>query len=326
MSRARNPYRRAGAWIAGTSWTSPAPAKPEEQPTPPVAPPVDELRHGYTLADIGGIARQAVDRCRAQVLDQSDRYDLAWSGIVEHLYAAETAPERVDLILAGQRAIWDEIDDRTRDAGYRVGQLDSGPGEAPGWRKYWTMHAAIVQSHEDSVVERIALQQILPRVRPLHRSTIIALAAHGSYQAAADGLDMPKGRLICYLASGRQRFRHWWHQGETPSGHWGNDQRASSDNSGGQAKADIREQLKHRRHRERVKRIAAGLEDARPKREPITADAIAAIAAMYREGLTIRQCIAESGETEMRVRDALKAAGVQMRPRGRPRRTEGDAS
>lgn len=321
MSRTRNPYRRAGSWVSGTGWTSePAPDGPtEDLPTRPAEQPLVELRHGYTLADVSGIAKQAVDRCLGAALGRVDRYELAWSAIVEHLYAADDPPDRIDLIFAGQRAIWDELDERTRDAGYHGGRLDSGAGTSPGWQRYWTMHAAIVQSHEDSVVERLALYQILPRIRPLHRSTIVALAAHGEYQAAADGLGMPKGRMIVYLAEGRKRFRYWWHQGETPSRHWGNDQRASGDGTGEPAKSNARTQLKYRRYRERVKRIAAGIEQPRPKREPLTGEQIEAIADLYRGGMTLRQCIAESGETEMRVRSALATAGVQMRPRGHPR-------
>jgi hypothetical protein len=65
---------------------------------------------------------------------------------------------------------------------------------------------------------------------------------------------------------------------------------------------------------------AAGLQEPTVKVEPLTADQIAAIAVVYRSGATIVQCMDRFRETSWRVRSALTTAGVQMRPRGIPKR------
>jgi hypothetical protein len=52
------------------------------------------LRHGYTLADLHGLARLAVHTAGTMASNWHDRYDTAWSAIAEHLYAAEHWPPR----------------------------------------------------------------------------------------------------------------------------------------------------------------------------------------------------------------------------------------
>jgi hypothetical protein len=132
--------------------------------------------------------------------------------------------------------------------------------------------------------------------------------------------ETPRGILNAVLTEGRARFRGWWHQGERPSRHWRHDVRVSGNGTGERAASGIREQLKQRRCKDKAKRIAAGLQEPTVKVEPLTADQIAAIAKVYRSGATIVQCMDRFRETSWRVRSALATAGVQMRPRGIPKR------
>jgi hypothetical protein len=64
------------------------------------------LRHGYTLATVHELTLAAV-RCELfyRSRNYAERIDIAWSAIVEDLYASEQPPSRRDLIHTGMTAI-----------------------------------------------------------------------------------------------------------------------------------------------------------------------------------------------------------------------------
>jgi hypothetical protein len=78
-----------------------------------------ELRHGYMLDDLTRLARWVA---RSKLYEQRSsfafRYDIAWYGIVEHLYASEERPTVGELSRAGWVAIRREGDARDRFLGY----------------------------------------------------------------------------------------------------------------------------------------------------------------------------------------------------------------
>jgi hypothetical protein len=65
----------------------------EREAWEPQAADVHTLRHGYNLADLDVLTRSALSRGWARNVDRRLRYDIAWSGVAEALYAATERPE-----------------------------------------------------------------------------------------------------------------------------------------------------------------------------------------------------------------------------------------
>lgn len=194
----------------------------------------DELRHGYTLGDLHDLARLAVHTART-LADASwqDRHDLAWSAIAEELYTADQPPTRRELVGAGQRAILEALRSDRQCYGYYREHTDGavhGLGSSPAFRAYWwdLCGALPAPSPEGRIVERAALDQIMPMLTPGMREVLLALAVHDTYQDAAAALDMSMAAFVSQIANARRRFRRWWHEGEVPSKPWGCDRRAGT--------------------------------------------------------------------------------------------------
>jgi hypothetical protein len=185
-----------------------------------------ELRHGYTLDDLRRLAGGVVKYSWSTHGDQVERLEVAWSAIAEALYATETAPARRDLFQAGMDAMGRyDADDR-----HHHGVASSGPhaytgfASAAGFQAYWCL-AMTSHSHEDGVVDRVALAQIWPRLTEGQRRALLALAAFEDYGEAAQALGIQYQSFCTLVRNGRLRFLALWHEGETPSRIWGRDRR-----------------------------------------------------------------------------------------------------
>lgn len=230
-----------------------------------------ELRHGFTLAQLDRIAALATNTGRTLVMHYQDRRDEAWSAIVEHLYASETAPSSHALVEVGRNAIYALIRSERREQGFYREHTDGtvhGPGSSPKFQQFWDYLNRPSLSPEGPIVERLALAQILPTLTGRQRDAIYALAAADKYEAAADLLDMTPVTFKSHIARGRTRFRELWHEGEVPSKPWGTDRRAD------------------RSHDRPLKVLARRARDAR-KRAPAVQDAAA-------EGIALKSASAES--------------------------------
>ncbi|MGW5408985.1 hypothetical protein [Streptomyces spiralis] len=188
---------------------------PESQTT-------SEVR-GYTLRDLDALARSVVMNNRTwwPAGDRDDLHAAAWHGIVEHLCSTDEPPTRRDLLEAGRQALADDVRAAMRHHGARRDTSNTGARYA----MYWEWAGRAVPSPEHGIVERIALEQILPALTAGQRAAIEALAAAGDYDQAARIVGSVTG-LKSQLMKGRRRFRELWHEGETPSAHWGCDRRA----------------------------------------------------------------------------------------------------
>lgn len=214
MSR-RNAYRLAGWWVSGTGWRSAA----EPQAAAPEQPQPREVLHGYTLADLDNFTRMAVRLNTHMAGDFAERYELAWSGIAEHLCRAQTPPDRRELVDIGSRTLnrWMHSVKSAHGVSDRHG---GGLGSAPHFTTFWWEQARCVPSPETRVVERLSVAQIFPRLTRREQAALIAMAAHGTIRDAAASLSMTASGFKNHLNSGRARFRRLWHEGEEPSGHW----------------------------------------------------------------------------------------------------------
>jgi hypothetical protein len=192
---------------------------------------VTELLHGYTLADLQRCARIAATSAGMFASDAADRYEVALSGIAEYLYSAEHPPREHQLVSAGRETIWEEAKATLRHCGYTTPnqRATHGSGTAPRFTAYWDAVSAPADSHEERLVERVALAQIMPALTPRQREIVGALAAFDGYRAAADALAMQYKTYAGYLAEARRRFLRLWHEGETPSRMWSTDHRNGGD-------------------------------------------------------------------------------------------------
>lgn len=183
------------------------------------------LRFGLTLAELNTLARQAVTSTGPMGSDGTHRFELAWMGIAEFLYTVEEAPTRNQLLWAGRQAIYADVRSYRRNNGVLHGDMAKGLFSSRAFWRYWWHMFWSVPSHEDGLVEKVALHQVLAALQPSRRDALVALAVWGRYDYAAMSLDISYHAFVIRLNSARADFRRLWHQGEVPSRMWGSDQR-----------------------------------------------------------------------------------------------------
>lgn len=207
-------------WTISTPTSQPA-SVPEVAEVEDAAP--GELRYGFTLADLDRIARAAV-AINLKWWSGSDRWqqvETAWSGIAEHLYAAEDPPTEGDLLTAARNAINDEVQGDRQALG-----LSHNGKPSPRFHAYWNQVPD--EPWEDRLVDRIALKQILPLLTGKQQSAVLALAAMGDYRAAAEALGIGYGTLNNRLSVARKAFDEHWYAPEAPPTRRGRDGRVKS--------------------------------------------------------------------------------------------------
>lgn len=149
---------------------------------------------------------------RALALDYGTRIDLAWSAIATALYDADSPPPRPALIRVGWQAIYDETRDLYRGRGYTDRHT---PTEIrPRFVMFWG--SPIVPSHENAVVERVAVRQLLGTLKPIYRDAVVALAVHGNYQDAAAAMGLNQPAFNFRIAHARKSLLALWLEHETP--------------------------------------------------------------------------------------------------------------
>lgn len=208
---------------------------------------VHTLRHGYNLADLDRLTKRAIWRVWGVHLDYRTRYDLAWSAITEHLYASAEPPSPSDLVFAGQ----DEIANHVRDQMRHHGRDKTNDGEIRRFfATYWELSIRHAPAPERRVVERTALWQIWPTLTEAQRRALLALAAHGTHQAAAESLGITVKTFRQHVGNARRRFLELWHEHEQPSRFWGTDRLV---HRGVRTEASYQKAAKAIRHRDHTR-------------------------------------------------------------------------
>jgi hypothetical protein len=186
-----------------------------------------EVRYGYTLSEIDRLANAAVRRdVWHQSLPFPERLDIAWSAIAEHLYSCEEKPGSGELIRAAWSALRSEAEASWHTHGVsRSASVFDGGGTMPNFARYW--FTGNTPGPEERIVERIAFGQIWDALPEKHQLLISALAMCDDYGRAAQALGKVRQTYVTQLAAARRAFRELWHEGETPSRHWGADHRGN---------------------------------------------------------------------------------------------------
>lgn len=205
----RNPPSRAQ--VQCWSIAPPGAAIPVRQPEQTRAP----VRHGYSLAAIDRIVTLGIMRSYGwRAGDVEERTAAARLAVIEHLYGACDPPTREDLVNTARAADHDHVGAEMREHG--VQRAERGGGVAPNFERYWWGAAHNTPSHENGIVERVAVHQILPALTGAQRDAVDALADCQDYQLAAKALRIGASALDMRLASARARFGALWFEGETP--------------------------------------------------------------------------------------------------------------
>lgn len=182
-----------------------------------------ELRYGYTLRRLDTLVRIGIHQRAAYFgVDTDERYAAGYHGAAELLYSAEEPPTSTDLI----RAARDAADHETRRTGEHRGHGRArgdgsvSDGAMPRFWAYWDRESHVTRSHEGGIVDRLALAQIWPRLKPMHQEALQALAALEDYQAAADMLGLRYCTFCRRVGLARSAFLRLWLEGETPGPRW----------------------------------------------------------------------------------------------------------
>lgn len=172
------------------------------------------VAHGYTMADLNEMASAACRADRSLASDAHTRYNVAWSAIAEALAVAdsEQPPTRGELVRVGWQAIYAEVREMRVMFGFKDREGPNGVASAPRYVTYWTVRP---HSHEDGLIERMAVHQVLEVLSAPYRDAVVALAVHGDYQAAADALGIKYTALTGRIRTARKRLRAVWFAPET---------------------------------------------------------------------------------------------------------------
>jgi hypothetical protein len=270
----------------------------------------EELRHGYTLANLNDLAVQAVrlGRFNRQV-DFTVRVEIAWSAMAETLYAADEPPAAADLVRAAWAAISDDTDRTLRTHGWST--HDRYAGVTNRFQQYWVGLGHQSRSPEEPIVERVALAQIWPRLRPSHRELLLAMAVHEDQGRAAQALGKSRQSFTTQLGEARRAFLLLWHHGEQPSRPWGMDRRKTAGSTDRHAATYVIRQ----RERRRQAHIAAHGEPPAPRvpagKPPVDLGiTVEELARRYQETKSIRVLAASLGVSYGALQRRLQAEGI----------------
>ena len=200
------------------------------------------VRHGYTLADLDRLAVRTVMGGRRwwPAGNRLEQYETAWSAIAEALAATLVPPPTSALMRAGARALSRDVGDYQRDHGTRQAGRNTGGNTGGNFARYWEWHARPVPAPEASIVEHMALRQVIAALPPGQRRALAALAVTGDRAAAAGLLEMTEAAYSSALGRARRDFLALWHEGEPPSQVWRRTRTVASRQPGGQDAARAR--------------------------------------------------------------------------------------
>ncbi|GHC89866.1 hypothetical protein GCM10007079_35680 [Nocardiopsis terrae] len=181
----------------------------------------DPVGHGYTAFQVVRLAVWAARECRwVNGMDMVHRAETAWEAITEHLHLVAARPQETELIAIGWKAMKAQHYQDLKAHG--LGGKDKAL-VSRAFLRYWTSASAPAHSHEDLLVDRIALAQIWTALTPTHRQVLTALAEHDDRRRAERAVNMDTAAFTRTLGRARRAFFALWHEGEIPSKMWGYD-------------------------------------------------------------------------------------------------------
>jgi len=172
------------------------------------------LAWGYTMADVDTLTRRAYNKAKngAGIIAIVDRWEAAWFGIVEHLYAVDERPEPDELVKAGAHAVREAARECLQSHGLREG----GNQRGSHFERYWRSVNASEDDFTERLAERLALPQVLGQLTDKEYEAISALAVHGSNVRAAAALGVGTAAQTGNVLRARRKILEAWFSPETP--------------------------------------------------------------------------------------------------------------
>jgi hypothetical protein len=262
------------------------------------------LRHGYTVADARALCLGVVKRQTWHHKTSFDqRLEVAWHAVIEHLYAAAQPPTAREVMHAANRAVNADVQLTDQFHGRNTHNRYAGT-KTKGFERFWCNTATTSPSPENKVTERVALAQIWPRLGPLHREVLTALADHGDHGRAAAALGVSRRLFTARLSEARQAFLRHWHEGESPSRVW----------TTGKTTAIRRRRADRARRAAETGQPIPPTPGARPRLDLGISDA--ELVRRYHAGESVRQLAAALGTSYGVIYERLHTHGARLRPPG----------
>ncbi|GAB3990126.1 hypothetical protein [Nocardioides marmoraquaticus] len=185
------------------------------------------LTHGYTLDDVDRATRIAQTKHKRSlgVIDNGDRYEIAWGAIVERLYECGCGRGQCtrnydvtfgELLIVAARALDEEVNAERRDSGHDPVTGD----ERPSFVEYW-LPVRKPKHHSDDgfsdrMCDRLMLRHALSTLSGEQYEALAALAAFDNVQTqAAEALGLTRDAYRGRVTRARAQFREAW-LGEVP--------------------------------------------------------------------------------------------------------------
>ena len=180
------------------------------------------IGYGWTLADAERIAGRAARDHPSAMLGHDDLREIALHAVTEAILTATSPADVPNLLRVASDAISRAVADEERQHGLS----HRNPGEtAPRFARFW------YQPHlpfEETLVDSIAVGQILGGIRPSWRRDLEALAEHGTYAAAAQALGTTGVTFRSRISKARAAASELWFAPESAPGMWGSDRRGGT--------------------------------------------------------------------------------------------------
>lgn len=182
-------------------WTSLGDAELDEWRQPVDHWTIEMTREAAAIA--AGRVRFGIDRWQVR--------DLAWEGVAAAIAASPHASWQA-AVDAGATAARSEISQTLAAHGARRDGQSTGRGHAV----YWLDWAAPIGT-PDSVLDRIAVRQVVDALDPDHRDALLLWAATFDFDAIADAYGCSRSHAIVLLRRARTAaYRLWFDQDQPP--------------------------------------------------------------------------------------------------------------
>ncbi|MBV9853121.1 MAG: hypothetical protein JOY82_01165 [Streptosporangiaceae bacterium] len=199
--------------------------------------------------DLYALARKAARTAAGrQVFSREECFDIAWEAIAEKFCSSGGLPAG-ELVQAGMDAIRAEYAELRHHHGIPKGFTSRDGTKRERYVTYWYFHAGVTNSHEDKVVDSIALAQIWPKLTVTQREAIAALARHRDITSAARSLGKSHATFRSQLRQARKLFFALWHEHEKPSRKWMSDRPANPERRQLTISTNLRRRRKQRQAR-----------------------------------------------------------------------------
>lgn len=186
------------------------------------------LVHGYTMAEIERCKHTAIRQHPSTVLPPEDKHEIAWHSIVDELYRSRTRPDWWVLVQSGVDGLRHATRQELKHRGFNEKTGDVRQkfmaywGETFDWSEAGDQAPARTNARvrppdfTESMIEIMALPQVLALLTGDQYQALVDLAAHGSVKAAAGASGISPALLSKRVNQARETIKIAWFEPDAP--------------------------------------------------------------------------------------------------------------